>query len=99
LEEPDGSSKGQRKNWARLIRKIYEVDLLICPKCQIRMQIITFIEDEEVTRKIPKHLGLWDVKARPPPRANSPQFPYARPHQERLFIQKSGTALDKREEG
>ena len=72
LEEPDGSSKDYRKNWARLIQKIYEVDLLTCPKCQGRMRIISFIEDEEVIKKIPKHLGLWDVKARPPPRANSP---------------------------
>lgn len=28
-----------------------------------------FIEDEEVIEKIFKHLGPWDVKARPPPRA------------------------------
>ncbi len=28
-----------------------------------------FIEDEEVNKKILKHYGLWDVKARPPPRA------------------------------
>jgi len=32
--EPDGSSKEYRKNWARLIQKIYEVDPLTCPKCQ-----------------------------------------------------------------
>ena len=28
-----------------------------------------FIEDEEVIEKILNQLGLWDVKARPPPRA------------------------------
>ncbi len=28
--EPDGSSKEHRKNWARLIQKIYEVDPLTC---------------------------------------------------------------------
>jgi hypothetical protein len=33
------------------------------------MRIIAFIEDEEVIKKILKHLGLWEVKARPPPRA------------------------------
>jgi len=27
------------------------------------MKIISFIEDEEVTEKILKHLGLWEVKA------------------------------------
>ena len=28
-----------------------------------------FIEEEEFNEKILKHYGLWDVKARPPPRA------------------------------
>jgi len=65
--EPDGSSKGHRRNWARLIQKIYEVDPLTCTKCQGNMRIIAFIKDEEVIKKIPKHLGLWDVKPRPPP--------------------------------
>ena len=30
------------------------------------------MEDEEVIKKILKHPGLWDQKARPPPKANSP---------------------------
>ena len=48
---------------------IYEVDPLTCPKCQGQMRIIAFIEDEEVIEKILKHLGLWDLKVRPPPKA------------------------------
>jgi hypothetical protein len=32
------------------------------------MQILAFIEDKEVIEKILKHLGLWDLKARPRPR-------------------------------
>ena len=36
------------------------------------MRIIAFIEDEQLVKKILKHLGLWDVKRKPPPRANSP---------------------------
>jgi endogenous inhibitor of DNA gyrase (YacG/DUF329 family) len=67
--EPDGSSKAFRKNWARLIQKIYEVDPLICAKCKGKMHIIAFIEDEEVIKRILKHLGLWDIKQRPPPKA------------------------------
>jgi len=70
--EPDGSSKEYRKNWARLIQKIYEVDPLTCPKCQGKMKIISFIEDEEVIRKILKHLGLWERKAQPPPKTSVP---------------------------
>ncbi len=39
------------------------------------MRIFAFIEDEQVNSKILKHLGLWEVKQRPPPRANAPS-PY-----------------------
>jgi len=69
LQEP---SKKHRKNWSRLIQKIYEADPLSCPKCQGRMRMIAFIEDGELIKKILKHLGLWEVKPRPPPRANAP---------------------------
>ena len=68
----------KRNNWARLIQKIYELDLLTCPKCQCRskipslagMRILAFIENDQLIKKILKHLGLWEVKARPPPRGN-----------------------------
>ena len=70
--EPEENSKEYRKNWARLIQKIYEVNPLTCPKCQGRMRIIAFIEDPEVIKKIVKHLDLWKLKARPPPRGNTP---------------------------
>ncbi len=29
------------------------------------MKVISVIEDEDVIKKILKHLGLWDLKARP----------------------------------
>jgi len=37
------------------------------------MAIIAFIEAEDVIEKILKHLGLWEVKPRPPPRV--PKWP------------------------
>ena len=36
------------------------------------MRIIAFIKDEPLVKKILEHLDLWDVKRKPPPRANSP---------------------------
>ena len=36
------------------------------------MRVIAFIEDEDVIKKILKHLGLWEVKRKPLPRANAP---------------------------
>ncbi|MBW1802290.1 MAG: hypothetical protein JRJ85_16365 [Deltaproteobacteria bacterium] len=50
-----------------MIQKIYEVDPLTCPNCFSQMRVISVIEDEDVIKKILKHLGLWDVKRRPPP--------------------------------
>ena len=63
-----------RKNWARLIQKIYEVDPLTCPKCFSKMRVISVIEDEEIIKKILKHLGLWGREARPPPKAITPSI-------------------------
>jgi hypothetical protein len=70
--EPDESSRESRNNWVRLIQKIYELDPLTCPKCSGKMKAISVIEDEEVIKKILKHLGLWEAKARPPPKASGP---------------------------
>ncbi len=36
------------------------------------MKIISFIDDSEIIKKILNHLGLWDVKRKPHPRANGP---------------------------
>jgi len=36
------------------------------------MRIISLIDDAQIIKKILKHLDLWDVRPKPPPRANSP---------------------------
>ncbi len=69
------SSKERRQNWARLIQKIYEVDPLICPKCQGEMRIIAFIEDEAAIKKILKHLSLWETRNHDPPVRNPTHIP------------------------
>lgn len=35
------------------------------------MKVISAIEDEDVIKKILKHLGLWEEKARPPPKTRA----------------------------
>ena len=72
LIDSDISRKAFRKNWARLIQNIYHVNPLLCPKCSGSMRIISLIDDAEIIKKILKHLGLWDVKHKPPARANGP---------------------------
>jgi len=49
----------------------YEVDPLICPKCQGAMRVIGSIDGPSVIRAILEHLGLWLARARPPPKAHA----------------------------
>lgn len=56
-----------RRAWARLIRKIYLMDPLTCPKCGGRLRILGFIDNACVIEKILRHLKLWDLPERSPP--------------------------------
>ena len=69
---PERSDKPHRLYWAQLIQQVYEVDPLVCPKCQGDMKIISFIEDPDVMRTILVHLGRWEIPPRAPPRHASP---------------------------
>ena len=57
------------KGWAEMIRKVYEVDPLLCPSCGGQMSIIAFIEDHKVIDKIIDHLKLTFMAERPPPQS------------------------------
>jgi hypothetical protein len=51
-----------RSRWAALIKKVFEVDPLLCPKCGAEMKFIAFIERKDqpdVIEKILKHCDLW----------------------------------------
>jgi hypothetical protein len=49
-----------------LLKKVWDVDALKCPKCGGQMKVISFIEQPSVIRLILKHLNLWEYP-RPPP--------------------------------
>ena len=59
--------KSCRKRWAALIRKIYEVEPLICLKCGATMKIVSVIEDDIAIHKILSHFGLLRSPSRSPP--------------------------------
>jgi hypothetical protein len=54
-------------SWPDLMRRVFSVDVLECPRCKASpMRILAAIHPPEATRKILEHLGL---PARPPPLA------------------------------
>ena len=56
-----------RRGWAEMIRKVYEVDPLVCDQCGGQMKVIAFITDYAVVDRIIHHLKLTFVADKPPP--------------------------------
>jgi hypothetical protein len=50
-----------------MIRKVYEVDPMVCPQCGRKMRVISFLTDSAVVDRIIDHLKLTFVAQRPPP--------------------------------
>jgi transposase len=55
------------KGWAEMIRKVHEVDPMVCPQCGGQMKVIAFLTDYAVVDRIINHLKLTFVAERPPP--------------------------------
>jgi hypothetical protein len=66
-EEISPEQAARRRSWAELIRRVYEVDPLTCPKCGGEMRVVAFITDAPVIRHILDHLAKRDRTGRAPP--------------------------------
>jgi hypothetical protein len=68
--------------WAALIKLVYEVNPLKCPKCGSEMKIISFITEEPIVKNILRHCGKWNPDSnrepRPPPKIPEP-VPFGEP--------------------
>ena len=74
-------ARALRRSWAQLIKRVYEVDPLLCPKCGGEMRIIAFIIDHDVVDAILRHLAKAEAKSpRGPPGTASRSPPHPEPH-------------------
>jgi hypothetical protein len=76
LTPPDPAPEGRpspryRVPWAELLRKVFALDVLECPRCAGRLEIIAFIAEAAVARRILDHLGM-ESQAPPLARARAP---------------------------
>lgn len=53
----DAFTKSTKRHWARLLRKILEVDPMLRPRCGVEMKIIAVITDAVVINKLLSHLA------------------------------------------
>ena len=64
-------SPDARMSWARLLKRVLDIDIEHCPHCGGTMKIIAAILEPAVITKILAHLGL---PTRAPPRAPTRSF-------------------------
>ncbi len=79
-KEDDGLTGVQRrvrrKAWARLIKRIYEIDPLKCSNCGGSMRIVSVILEHKVITKILSHLARKGIKpGRAPPKQKANSIP------------------------
>jgi len=55
----------------QLIRRVYVVDTVVCPRCDEQMRIVAFIAEPRVIGKILRHLAEKGVVMRSPPAAST----------------------------
>ncbi len=64
-------SSAARMSWARLLKRVFDIDVEHCPHCGGTLKIIAAIEEPSVITKILAHLGL---PTRAPPRSPARSF-------------------------
>jgi hypothetical protein len=47
-----------RFEWATLLKRIYDIDALSCPRCDGRLDFISVVTEAEPIRAILNHLGI-----------------------------------------
>ena len=69
-QDDDQYTRRARLSWAKLIRRVYEVDPLLCPFCGAEMKILAFILDFAAAKAIRQSLEL--PAQEPEPLAHAP---------------------------
>jgi hypothetical protein len=78
MVEPQRFSRADaRRRWAELIRLVYEVDPLECPRCGGEMRVIALIHEPAVIDKILRHLRNKGRDGRAGPWSTGPPGPGA----------------------
>jgi hypothetical protein len=68
MDHASAQGETPRMNWARLLKRVFDIDVKHCPNCGGALKIIAEIEDPPVIIKILSHLGL---PTHAPPRASA----------------------------
>ena len=59
--------KARRRRWAELLRRVFKVEVEVCPRCGGAVRILAFVTEPVVVRRILGHLERRGVEARAGP--------------------------------
>jgi hypothetical protein len=68
-------------SWAQRLKRVFNIDISLCPLCGGRLRVIQDVTDPDLIRKILTHIQKQAPPPRPPARAN------AHPTHTDLFIE------------
>jgi hypothetical protein len=63
LVGPDDPRRGRRLEWSRLLKRAYQLDVLICPSCAGPMRLVALIE-EAGCAYYPCSFAIWGFRRR-----------------------------------
>ena len=69
---PRSAGLTQAWTWAALMRRVFALDVLACPRCGGRLRVIATVQDPVVVRAILAHLGLAPSPDSPGPAPPQP---------------------------
>ncbi|VAX05763.1 hypothetical protein MNBD_GAMMA19-522 [hydrothermal vent metagenome] len=74
IENKEKKARRPYISWARLLRRVFDIDMEKCPNCGGPVKVIAKIEEASAIKKILTHLGL---SPHPPPKAPARYDPFA----------------------
>ncbi|MFH1130281.1 MAG: hypothetical protein V1754_03035, partial [Pseudomonadota bacterium] len=74
LEIMDAKQRGYRMLWSELLMRVFQNDVLACPKCGGRLRLVALIKEPKALRKICEHLGFPTELPKPAPARPPPQM-------------------------
>jgi len=83
------AQQSSRMTWAQRLKRVFNIDIEVCPECSGKVRVIASIEDPQVIKKILNHLGLesklptpWLPRGPPSTRVTTDNFTQSFPDNE-----------------
>ena len=65
--EPWPALRARRRRWAELLRRVFQVEVEVCPRCGGEMSLVGFVTEHAVVTKILAQLERRGIEARAGP--------------------------------